>query len=145
MKVPSVALVAQLIGVTACADAPQPMSKTVVELGQLQIINGAPVLDAPSTAAVDSMITISVRTVGTACYSVERTDVAQNQDTGDLTPYDRRIIPIGPGSTCPANEMYLTHSGAFRFSSAGDKTITIHGATDLGSGDLSYGVTIHVQ
>lgn len=126
-------------GIAACADSDPPMEQTVVDVGAIQFIDSKPVIDAPMTAVVGSAAVVSVTTIGSGCYSVDSTLVQPTADGGDLTPYDRHVVP-GPHSACPAIELTLVHSGTFQFTSSGSKTITVHGA-----GDVAIPITIDVQ
>ena len=128
-----------LAGVMSCADTPPTVHKTVVDVGEVWIENSRPQIQAPATAAVGSAFAVDVTTIGDGCYAAESTDVVQSADGGELTPYDRHIVPLEPHSACPAIALLLAHSGEFQFASPGAKLITIHGA------GADYPVTVTVQ
>src|SRR6185312_4590333 len=90
------AMVAGAVSWTGCTTADEP----VVAVGQILFADGSAVVAASPNGSVSSPLVVEVTTVGDGCTSLDSTVVDQQDDGGDLTPYDRRVVPK-EGTGCP--------------------------------------------
>lgn len=81
----------------------------------------------PSTMVAGQPITFTIVTHGSSCVSYHSTEVEQEGETVDITPYDRRSSPDG---FC--DDVYLTfeHAATVTFSIGGRNLVRIHGSFD---------------
>jgi hypothetical protein len=117
----------------------------VVEVG---VVNpDAYPVQVPAQVAVGELATIMVISYGDDCTAFESTDVRLTETGADITPYDTRTRGVCDDAAYP-----IEHPATVTFSTAGTKSIRVHGwmfsPTDQSEGtapvpvDFEYSVIV---